>query len=292
MKDLKPLIYILLLPFGIVSVLFVITLFMIFIGNKEPLEDLLSMTGTLGDTLGGITTCLVSGLTLYYIISTFRDQNSINQHTKSANNFNILYDLLKRKKSKIEALSFPYNLYNFVKKGIESMQLFEFWIKASNEKRDGFGESILHTTNFWERLSNKDFEYLTETISIFNDFLNWISCIDSFGLIDEHKKVLLSEFQNAFERFYCHESQIIYIFSDYKTYLNVDDKYKCDINKWLYKIIEFKEIENKIKDILELNGISLSHSFISNKYDENNALLYLNNSEPTYQINKELFDKI
>ena len=77
-------------------------------------ENFFTMTGTIGDTLGGITTFLLSGLTLYYIISTFIDQKSINEHSRSANNFGICYNLL----DKIEKKYCRFNVFGKIRLNI------------------------------------------------------------------------------------------------------------------------------------------------------------------------------
>ncbi|GGD77799.1 hypothetical protein GCM10011514_47190 [Emticicia aquatilis] len=283
MKDLRPLIYILLIPLGIVSVLFIITLFALAMSNYEPVKELFSMTGTIGDTLGGITTCLVSGLTLYYIITTFKDQSSINQHSRSSNNFSINYELLRRIEQEIEKLQFEY--FNRSQWGLSSIPFFNEWIMMSNLTRAGsYGNLIAY--DFWNRLNDNEFKYFSKIIEILNKLEYWAENLNKFQLENEHKEFLFKEFYSIFNPFFYEQKAVINKFYFMKGFLSGEENFNHNVNLWFSKLLENQKImENLLKMGVIQDGEGSDSSNYSLKFDFNSSSL-------PFKIDKSIFDKI
>lgn len=286
MKDVRPLIYILLIPFGIVSVLFVITLVALATSNQEPVKELFSMTGTIGDTLGGITTCLVSGLTLFYIITTFKDQSSINQHTKSTNNFSIFYDLLKKMEIKIDSLKFSNGINS--KKGLDSITFFENWILETPMQRLGSYGDTLSSFDFFNRFTENEFEFFSNTIDILKDLEKFKTNLNSVYLDKEHKDILLEELNSISKQFLKKEKELMSHFYRVKTLLLGDETFSHNINDWFNNILEYQNIMAKLIEIEGSKAIIESEDNTSKlKFDFNAP-----SSSTPFKIDKSIFDKI
>jgi tRNA nucleotidyltransferase/poly(A) polymerase len=120
---------------------------------------------------------------LYYIITTFKDQSSINQHSKSATNFEIFYDVLQKIGLKISNFSaknksFKEQYYNY-----SSIDILSKMNNVDIRLYDFFNE--------YEDLLN-DIEFLIKYIEHTN-----FEQFHSDFLKNELKKTILNYWQEA-----------------------------------------------------------------------------------------------